>query len=142
MIPIPHPITSLLRSHSIQKELRLSAETRAQMDYPIAIDNQSVAWHAWGNPDWPTTYLIDKNGHVRYWWYGELNWQNNGSEKYLRDHTNADQRVCRRVIQSSDESARGSWKSESMRRAWTKTASSGPTDQPNAWTEIGAQQNG
>ena len=58
---------------------------QAHMDYPIAIDNQSLAWHAWGNHDWPTTYLIDKNGYVRYWWYGELNWQNNGSEKILRD---------------------------------------------------------
>jgi len=58
---------------------------QADMDYPIAIDNQSLAWRAWGNHDWPTTYLIDKNGLIRYWWYGELNWQNNGSEKYLRD---------------------------------------------------------
>jgi peroxiredoxin len=58
---------------------------QAHMDYPIAIDNQSRAWRAWGNHDWPTTYLIDQDGHIRYWWYGELNWQNNGSEKYLRD---------------------------------------------------------
>jgi peroxiredoxin len=58
---------------------------QARMEYPIAIDNQSLAWQAWGNHDWPTTYLIDKNGHIRYWWYGELNWQNNGSEKLLRD---------------------------------------------------------
>lgn len=62
---------------------------QAHMDYPIAIDNQSLAWRAWGNHDWPTTYLIDKNGLIRYWWYGELNWQNNGSEKYLRDRIQA-----------------------------------------------------
>ena len=59
--------------------------TQAGMKYPIAIDNDSLAWQAWGNHTWPTTYLIDKNGYVRYWWYGELNWQDNGSEKYLRD---------------------------------------------------------
>jgi thiol-disulfide isomerase/thioredoxin len=57
---------------------------QAGMEYPIAIDNESLAWDAWGNHTWPTTYLIDKNGYVRYWWYGELNWQGNESEKYLR----------------------------------------------------------
>ncbi len=58
---------------------------QAGMKYPIAIDNDSLAWDAWGNHTWPTTYLIDKNGYVRCWWYGELNWQDNGSEKLLRD---------------------------------------------------------
>jgi peroxiredoxin len=58
---------------------------QAQVEHPIAIDNDSLAWNAWGNHTWPTTYLIDKQGHVRYWWYGELNWQNNGSEQYLRN---------------------------------------------------------
>ncbi|MFH1718573.1 MAG: hypothetical protein ABIF19_14560 [Planctomycetota bacterium] len=33
---------------------------------------------------WPSTYLVDKNGFVRYWWYGELNWQGAKSEEYLR----------------------------------------------------------
>ena len=33
---------------------------------------------------WPSTYLIDKNGYVRYWWYGELNYQQQGAEKLLR----------------------------------------------------------
>ncbi len=57
---------------------------QAGMEYPIAIDNESLAWNAWANHIWPTTYLIDKNGYVRYWWYGELNWQDNDSEKHLR----------------------------------------------------------
>ena len=26
------------------------------------------------------TYLIDKKGYVRYWWYGELKWQGNDGE--------------------------------------------------------------
>lgn len=59
--------------------------TEAGMEYPIAIDNDSLNWEAWGNHTWPTTYLIDKNGFVRYWWYGELNWQGNDSYKLLRD---------------------------------------------------------
>lgn len=59
--------------------------TEAGMKHPIAIDNESLNWEAWGNHTWPTTYLIDKNGFVRYWWYGELNWKGNDSEKLLRD---------------------------------------------------------
>ena len=75
------------REHDIDKVKEKAVQ--AHMDYPIAIDNQSRAWHAWGNHDWPTTYLIDKNGYVRYWWYGELNWKNNGSEKHLRERIQA-----------------------------------------------------
>jgi hypothetical protein len=24
---------------------------------------------------WPTVYVIDKRGYLRFWWQGELNWQ-------------------------------------------------------------------
>lgn len=57
----------------------------AGMEYPIAIDNESLAWDTWANRIWPSIYLIDKNGFIRYWWYGELNWQGAETEKYLRD---------------------------------------------------------
>jgi hypothetical protein len=30
-------------------------------------------------------YLIDKKGNVRYWWYGELNWQGSEGEKFMRE---------------------------------------------------------
>ena len=33
---------------------------------------------------WPSVYLIDKSGYVRYWWFGELKWQGNDGEKILR----------------------------------------------------------
>ena len=53
------------------------------MEYPIAVDNDSLAWNSWANNIWPSIYLIDKNGYVRYWWYGELNWKGAESEKFL-----------------------------------------------------------
>ena len=80
IIGIHRPETE--RERDVEKVKEKAAE--AGMEYPIAIDNESLAWNAWGNHTWPTTYLIDKNGYVRYWWYGELNWQDNGSEKHLR----------------------------------------------------------
>jgi hypothetical protein len=29
-------------------------------------------------------YIIDKRGRVRYWWYGELDWQGAGNQKNAR----------------------------------------------------------
>lgn len=53
--------------------------------YPIAVDGKSSNWAAWANHMWPSVYLVDKRGYVRYWWYGELNWQGAGGEKIMRD---------------------------------------------------------
>ncbi len=58
---------------------------QAGMEYPVAVDNDSLAWNSWANNIWPSIYLIDKNGFVRYWWYGELNWQGAESEKFLAE---------------------------------------------------------
>jgi peroxiredoxin len=55
-----------------------------QINYPVAIDNDSENWTVWGNSIWPSVYLIDKEGFVRYWWYGELNWQGNQGELWMR----------------------------------------------------------
>lgn len=52
--------------------------------FPIAVDGQLKNWQAWSNNIWPAVYLIDKKGHVRYWWYGELNWQGAEGEAYMR----------------------------------------------------------
>jgi cytochrome c biogenesis protein CcdA/thiol-disulfide isomerase/thioredoxin len=39
--------------------------------YPVALDNDYGTWNAWGNRYWPAKYLIDARGHVRFWHYGE-----------------------------------------------------------------------
>ena len=39
--------------------------------YPIAQDNDGVTWRAFDNQYWPTMYLIDKRGHLRYTHIGE-----------------------------------------------------------------------
>jgi peptide-methionine (R)-S-oxide reductase len=51
------------------------------LEYPIAVDEKKENWGAWANHTWPSVYLIDKEGFVRYWWYGELNWQGAQGEK-------------------------------------------------------------
>jgi len=57
----------------------------AGIEYPVGIDNKSLTWDSWTNNIWPGIYLIDKNGFIRYWWYGELNWQGTESEKFLQE---------------------------------------------------------
>jgi thiol-disulfide isomerase/thioredoxin len=52
--------------------------------YPVAVDHENRNWTAWANSMWPSVYLVDKRGRVRYWWYGELNWQGAGGEKFMR----------------------------------------------------------
>ncbi len=54
------------------------------LTFPVAVDAQNQTWNAWGNHIWPAVYLIDKQGRVRYWWYGELEWNGAGGEAYLR----------------------------------------------------------
>lgn len=65
-----------------------SVRTRAaeaQLQFPILADNDKSNWSAWGNTMWPTVYLVDKNGYLRQWWQGELNWQGAGGEKLMQD---------------------------------------------------------
>ncbi|MFC1633531.1 redoxin domain-containing protein [Planctomycetota bacterium] len=80
IIGIHRPETE--RERDIDKVKEKAVE--AGMEYPIAIDNESLMWEAWANHIWPSIYLLDRNGYVRYWWYGELNWQGAESEKYLQ----------------------------------------------------------
>ncbi|MEX0716700.1 MAG: redoxin domain-containing protein [Planctomycetaceae bacterium] len=55
-----------------------------RLTYPVAVDNENKNWDAWTNGWWPSTYLVDKRGHVRYWWYGELNYGGAEGEKFMR----------------------------------------------------------
>ena len=41
------------------------------IEYAVAQDNDGVTWRAYKNRYWPTLYLIDKNGHLRYVHIGE-----------------------------------------------------------------------
>lgn len=49
--------------------------------FPIVVDNDAHIWNAYGIESWPTEVLIDRQGHVRYEYAGELNWQGSGEYK-------------------------------------------------------------
>ena len=48
-----------------------SATRRLGVRYPVALDNDFATWRAYSNDYWPSKYLIDKAGRVRYEHYGE-----------------------------------------------------------------------
>ena len=48
--------------------------------YPVLLDSEHQNWDRWQQRIWPTIYLIDKQGRVRYVWEGELEYQNAGGE--------------------------------------------------------------
>jgi peroxiredoxin len=53
------------------------------IDYPVLVDNDSTNWNKWHVDMWPSLYVLDSNGIVRYHWFGELNWQGSGGEKKI-----------------------------------------------------------
>ena len=46
-----------------------------KITYPVAQDNDGKTWAAFHNNYWPTFYLVDKRGHIRYRQIGEGNYQ-------------------------------------------------------------------
>ncbi len=48
-----------------------TAVTENGIKYAVAQDNDGTTWKTYKNRYWPTLYLIDKNGHIRYTHIGE-----------------------------------------------------------------------
>ncbi len=42
-----------------------------EITYPVVQDNDFSTWRAYSNQYWPAKYLIDKNGEIRYFHFGE-----------------------------------------------------------------------
>lgn len=48
-----------------------AAVVNLDVPYPVAIDNEARTWRAYNNRYWPTLYVIDKRGDIRYVHVGE-----------------------------------------------------------------------
>jgi hypothetical protein len=48
-----------------------SSVLKYEISYPVAIDNDGKTWRSYDNHYWPTLYLIDKAGRIRYIHIGE-----------------------------------------------------------------------
>jgi peroxiredoxin len=58
---------------SFESDLDNLKQAVADLDikYAVAQDNDRKTWSAYKNRYWPTLYLIDKRGHIRYVHIGE-----------------------------------------------------------------------
>ena len=63
------------------ENVRAAAE-RLNISYPIAIDNDGLTWRAYQQRYWPTRYLIDKAGNIRYMHIGERAYEE--TEAYIQ----------------------------------------------------------
>lgn len=81
VIGIQTPETSRERD---PRAVRAAAAER-QLEFPVLVDLASENWRAWGNTMWPTVYVVDKNGYIRHWWQGELNWNGATGDKTIED---------------------------------------------------------
>lgn len=52
----------------------------AGIEYPVVMDNEALIWSSFANRAWPTKYLIDKDGYIRYTQQGE-----GGYERFERN---------------------------------------------------------
>jgi thiol-disulfide isomerase/thioredoxin len=48
-----------------------AAVKRLGVTWPVALDSTMSTWSAWSNQYWPAEYLIDKDGNVAYYNFGE-----------------------------------------------------------------------
>ncbi len=46
-----------------------------EIEYTVVQDNDGLIWRAYNNRYWPSLYLIDKNGRIRYTHIGEGKYQ-------------------------------------------------------------------
>jgi len=58
-------------SHEEKVENVIAATERLGVNYAVAIDNDGRTWRAYQQRYWPTRYVLNKNGHIRYQHIGE-----------------------------------------------------------------------
>jgi thiol-disulfide isomerase/thioredoxin len=67
LIGVHTPRFSFAREPSLVER----AIQRLGIRYPVVMDNDAMIWSRYGNRQWPTRYVIDRNGFIRFAKYGE-----------------------------------------------------------------------
>jgi thiol-disulfide isomerase/thioredoxin len=77
--------------HTPELEIEKSDEGVSQavdkyaIKYPVLIDTDGANWIRWKQQYWPTVYVVDGDGKIRFKWVGELGWQGQNGEQQLND---------------------------------------------------------
>ena len=69
-----------------------AAVRRLGIRYPVALDNDFATWRAYANEYWPAKYLLDRTGRVRYFHFGEGDYDRTESliRRYLGEDVTGD----------------------------------------------------
>jgi hypothetical protein len=51
----------------------------------VLVDDGHKNWSRWNQQFWPTVYLIDRHGNIRYRWEGELEYNGQNGERRIAD---------------------------------------------------------
>jgi len=54
-----------------------------KIHFPVLVDKDGTNWKRWKQSMWPTIYVIDKAGYVRFQWQGELGWKGADGEQQV-----------------------------------------------------------
>ena len=58
-------------SHEKDPDNVRNAIARLDVPYPVVQDNDFRTWRSYKNRYWPSLYLVDKRGTIRFWHIGE-----------------------------------------------------------------------
>ena len=73
-------------SHERQPENVRAYIKQHNIAYPVVIDNDFINWRRFSNRYWPTLYLVDRHGQIRYRKIGEGDYRQ--TEKWIENLLN------------------------------------------------------
>lgn len=65
--------------------IRAFIEDEVQTDFTILLDPQQESLEDWRALAFPTSYVVDREGRVRYALYGAIEWMEPGVVEQIRD---------------------------------------------------------
>lgn len=80
------------------------------LTFPILLDTKSENWKRWKQQHWPTVYVVDDEGRVRFKWEGELEYNGAGGTEKVEKQVEsilAETATPGKVVKTEDE-----WKRE------------------------------